>query len=189
MQYPYGRYIGQATPDARLMCDIPHGRGSFFYNDGSVYEGSWNRGNWEGQAVRTWPLGARYVGAFRDNLQHGKGSLVLPNGGGGYSGDWAFGFQHGKGMLTTPDGQTCEGDFVEGNPHGKGIMKTPDGTVYEGDFENGLPHGKGVTTYLDGSRYVGDFQDGEMHGEGATFDAEGNELRKGMWLHDEEATS
>lgn len=26
MQYPYGSYMGQATPDARLMCDIPHGR-------------------------------------------------------------------------------------------------------------------------------------------------------------------
>lgn len=26
MQYPYGRYMGQATPDARLMCDIPHGQ-------------------------------------------------------------------------------------------------------------------------------------------------------------------
>lgn len=25
MQYPYGMYMGQATPNARLMCDIPHG--------------------------------------------------------------------------------------------------------------------------------------------------------------------
>ena len=51
MQYPYGSYVGQATPDARLMCDIPHGRGTFCYHDGGVYDGFWNRGNWEGQVV------------------------------------------------------------------------------------------------------------------------------------------
>lgn len=49
MQYPYGSYMGQATPDARLRCDIPHGRGTFYYHDGGVYDGFWNRGNWEGQ--------------------------------------------------------------------------------------------------------------------------------------------
>lgn len=26
MQYPYGMYMGQAIPDARLGSDIPHGR-------------------------------------------------------------------------------------------------------------------------------------------------------------------
>ncbi|CAN0422453.1 unnamed protein product, partial [Ectocarpus fasciculatus] len=96
MQYPYGMYMGQAIPDARLGSDIPHGRGSFFYNDGAVYDGDWNRGNWEGQAIRTWPLGARYEGEFENNLQHGQGTLMLPNGGGGYSGEWENGYQHGK---------------------------------------------------------------------------------------------
>lgn len=64
------KYIGQIKNGKR------NGRGLFYYNDGSYYEGYW-----------------------RDNKMHGKGSLYYSNGSLAYDGNWYMDNFHGKGKI------------------------------------------------------------------------------------------
>lgn len=41
-----------------------HGRGTYYYSDGSVYDGSWVEGKMEGKGVFLYPNGNKYEGEY-----------------------------------------------------------------------------------------------------------------------------
>ncbi len=81
-------------------------------------------------------LGGKYKGEMKNNLPHGSGKFLLPNGA-GYSGEWQMGKPHGPGVMRYADGAFYRGDFYNGKPHGYGIYSSPGGRKKAGFWKNG----------------------------------------------------
>ena len=92
----------------------PHGLGVKWYNDGSIYCGEWKEGNRHTSEKGLWTRqdGTTYEGNWFNDLKHGKGEQVQPNGS-KYVGEFAKGFEHGHGILQdATNGSTYEGRYV-----------------------------------------------------------------------------
>jgi radial spoke head protein 1 len=50
-----------------------HGRGTFFYPDGSKYEGDWNDNVRDGHGIYTYPNSDTYEGEWKNHVRQGKG--------------------------------------------------------------------------------------------------------------------
>ena len=79
----------------------------------------------------TWAYGAKYVGEWRDEKQHGRGTATFANGD-KYVGEFSDGVKNGQGTLTFADGNKYVGDFWDSKFHGQGIYYYADGSVKEG---------------------------------------------------------
>ena len=108
------RYVGEYKNGTM------HGRGAMTLAFGGRYVGDFKYGKWEGRGTYTQVGedgqsfdGVEYIGEFRDNLPHGKGTLTLPNG------DKIEGyFREGKGFgpatYTFKGGDEIEGYHKDG---------------------------------------------------------------------------
>lgn len=65
-----------------------------------------------GHGTYVWSDGSRYVGGFRDGLQHGQGSLAFRNGA-SYVGGWERGKRTGTGTAIFPDGRVKAGRWKD----------------------------------------------------------------------------
>lgn len=102
-----------------------HGRGTFYYSSGVVLNSKQQvvisdeaKGKKKGSAIPGSGQGAdsvesRYEGDFKENLRHGFGRYVLP------------------------DGSSYEGAFREGFPCGRGVFNWADGSFYDGEWRGG----------------------------------------------------
>ncbi|MDC0201864.1 hypothetical protein OAJ56_01405 [Flavobacteriales bacterium] len=80
--------------------------------------------------------GGVYVGEYKDNLLHGKGTYTLANGS-KYEGEWENDKRHGKGTYTLANGDKYEGEWKDDLPHGQGKITNFAGETRLGLFENG----------------------------------------------------
>ena len=94
--------------------------------------------------------------------QAGAGRRKRCDDGGVYEGTFRNGLQHGQGSYVLPNGYRYEGDWVEGQIMGRGCAEFPNGSVYEGQFARGKPDGTGKITYADGGTYEGAWAAGEI---------------------------
>ena len=83
--------------------NVPHGKGTKVWQDGSIYEGCWAAG----------------VASGRGRLIHADGDI--------YEGMWENDKAHGYGVYTHTDGSKYEGEWVEDKQEGKGKETWPDG--------------------------------------------------------------
>jgi len=81
-------------------------------------------------------LGGKYAGQLKDNIPHGRGKFLLPDGT-RYEGEWKEGKPHGSGTVTYADWAVYKGEFFNGKRHGLGIYTWPDGSKVKGLWENG----------------------------------------------------
>ena len=88
----------------------------------------------------TYADGAKYVGEFKDDKQHGQGT------------------------YTSPDGRTYVGEWKEGTPNGQGTFTYANGDKYVGEWKNDQRHGQGTYTYPDGSVKAGIWKNGVFTG-------------------------
>ena len=109
--------------------------------------------------------GTKYVGEWKDDRVHGKGTITWPNGH-KYVGEWKDGEMHGQGIYTEADGTQYVGEFKEHKRNGQGTATLPDGTQYVGEWKDGKHHGQGTKTWPDGHKYVGEWKVGKEHGQG-----------------------
>lgn len=86
------QYAGQ------FQAGHPHGRGVYYYDDGSVFDGQWRAG-----------------------LRHGVGIMTFEDGA-VYEGDWFNDKQHGFGVFDAANGDHFEGHFVEDKREGEGVL-------------------------------------------------------------------
>ncbi len=80
------------------MDGVPHGCGTFIWEDDSEYEGGWKHGKQHGSGL------------------HASGDRLR-----GYIGDWQNGVKHGQGFQQLSDGRTFEGTFTDGLA-GSGVL-------------------------------------------------------------------
>jgi len=135
----------------------PDGTGTLRIEDGSIYDGDWQRG-----------------------LRHGHGVYASVEGD-LFRGTWQDDKFYGRGVYVWPDGQVYTGDYVDGLREGKGIETWPHGAKYEGEYHQDQRNGRGAYNYPDGRRYEGEYQADRPHGIGRQIAADGSVLYDGQW--------
>ena len=114
---------------------------------------------------------------------HCQGRYVWPNGD-VYVGEWRDDKRHGKGSDTFSSGHRYSGDFVDGKRHGQGAFTFPDGEMYVGEWRDDARHGVGTNIFPDGQRFVGEWRRGERHGLGIAYRADRSISQSGLWADD-----
>ena len=184
-----GSYIGYITE-----AGVPNIRGGYMFNNEESYNGEIVADYFEGKGRYLYKECECYIGQFRQNLRHGKGTIYYSNdkilyrgnfvndkfegegqyfwkNGEYYIGSFKNGLNDGKGMLYYKNGKIkYEGNFVNDKFEGEGKYIYKNYYYYIGQFKNGLKEGKGVLYYPDGKiEYEGDFKEGKFHGQGKYY--------------------
>lgn len=143
---------------------IPHGHGTYYYENGDVYEGEWKNGQRAGQGVLTRLNGEQYEGEWKNDEMHGHGRMLYANQD-MFLGDWVANKKHGVGMMEYHDGRTYDGEWKNDQPNGLGTMKDKN-HIYRGSVVNGQRNGQGSMKYSSGALYEGGWKDNQQHGYG-----------------------
>eukprot|EP00929_Paragymnodinium_shiwhaense_P118893 TRINITY_DN90795_c0_g1_i1.p1 TRINITY_DN90795_c0_g1~~TRINITY_DN90795_c0_g1_i1.p1 ORF type:complete len:1298 (+),score=324.29 TRINITY_DN90795_c0_g1_i1:109-4002(+) len=179
--------------EGELLNGLRHGEGCHVLADGvTKYNGQWMQGKRWGHGRISYSHGGDvyYEGAWEDDMKHGQGKQVWPNGN-CYEGEWRRGAMAGYGCMIFSDGgqlETYRGHWEDNQPHGVGthIWHSPAPRLdnfkellpsqqmnnrYEGEWQYGVRHGTGTFYYADGARYSGEWVENVKHGEGCyTYD-------------------
>ena len=140
----------------------------------------------DGQGTYTWADGGKYVGEFKDGMQHGAGTATFTNGN-KYVGEWKKGKQDGFGTKFFSDGMNYVGEWKDGEEHGQGtqtgMIASFDNDLilgYSGQWKNGCWDGSGTITYefkdsskKVNSKYYGEFSDCKLTGQGTAVYEDG----------------
>ena len=131
---------GETIYEGEWRDDTPDGIGRWNYPNGDVYEGSLTKGKRNGYGKLVCKPacklvcepgcghGDKYVGTFKDDKMHGRGTLQRYCKGEKYStytGDFRDNKYYGKGKIVYHfNGHEFDGDFVNNKKHGKGTYTT-----------------------------------------------------------------
>jgi hypothetical protein len=119
-----------------------------------------------------------YTGEMDDDMRHGHGVLVSPDGTSKYEGLWFNNKRHGRGVQTYPDWK-YDGEWLEDKMHGFCEARTCGLDTFVGYFANNKRHGHGTLSYGAYS-YNGDWDVNQRCGKGEEKDEKG--VFKGMFL-------
>ena len=180
-------YIGEVNAKHK-----PHGKGTYYFADGSIYEGDWVNDELTGKGAMIEEDGSRYIGDVVNGKPHGKGTSYSITGTSMMiiEGEWRDGkpqieeakieFKNAEiinGEKKYPNGDHYVGEMnVHGEPHGKGVLTKANGDKYEGNMVNGRPHGLNTMTSSDGTISVGKFIHGYRHGQFTAYFPNGSRL-------------
>lgn len=81
-------------------------------------------------------VGGKYSGQLKNNVPHGRGKLLMPDGT-KYDGEWQEGKPHGRGIIIYANGAAYKGEFYEGKKHGYGKYAQPKGKTIKGRWDKG----------------------------------------------------
>ena len=144
----------------------PHGRGTLFQSDGTVFRGRFEHGS-----------------------RHGRGTLLAPDGA-VVSGVWRADALEGDARRDLPDGLWQECRHRSGEALGNGWQYGPTGAVlYTGPLRNWLPHGRGGVLWLRAAGVAGSvdgalrgsWEHGQLHGDCAEFTYPDGSRLRGLW--------
>ncbi|KAI8809478.1 hypothetical protein BJ742DRAFT_805239 [Cladochytrium replicatum] len=94
--------------------DMRHGKGTFYYADGSYYDGRWEDDMREGWGKMYYPDGTVYEGEWHKEKRHGEGILIYTNGD-RYEGTWLDDRKEGPGrFIFKSKRQMYEGEWAMG---------------------------------------------------------------------------
>tara|TARA_R110002072_G_scaffold32623_1_gene99316 strand:+ start:326 stop:763 length:438 start_codon:yes stop_codon:yes gene_type:complete len=97
------------------------GNGSYLFENGDLFNGSWKKGLPNGYGVYEFTSGDVYKGAWKDGLMQGRGTYTYNNGD-KYIGNWKEGKMNGRGHFYWE----LAGDLMNN-------------AKYEGFFKDGVP--------------------------------------------------
>lgn len=157
-----------------IQGDCHNGEGTCFYQDGSMYEGTFSKGLTDGFGEWCFPNGDKYVGGFKNNFQHGSGIVYHINGE-ETMGEWINGEYFG---VKYGEVEGCiEGDCVSG--HGTYIYDEGN-AKYTGYFRDEMPQGQGVCQYSNREFFEGQWSEGSFNGYGTLYLSDGSPIQ-GYW--------
>ena len=115
-----------------------------------------------------------YEGEIKDSKRDGYGKLIFENGI-YYIGQWKNDMKHGKGTLYKKDNSLIyEGDFENDKYNGFGKLNEENGDYYIGEWKDGLKHGLGkLYNKKKNIIYEGNFENGMRNGIGKYFENKG----------------
>ena len=149
---------------------------------GFMYKGGWLNDLFHGKGTYYWTDGTSYVGEFYRGFITGKGTLIKPTGE-TYEGFFYQGDKSGKGKTQWVSGDTHVGYWSLGELKGRALYKWNSGGVFDGKFKNGLRSGKGVETFPEGSKFTGFWRQDKVYGQGVFTTKEGVDIA-GKWNND-----
>ncbi len=181
-----------AQQGACVSGDCYNGVGTYQWQNGERYKGSFRNGQMHGNGEYSWPNGHRYDGDWQSGRQHGTGTYYWASGKTQYA-EW----QHGRVLkelpaqhttnttTTTASTSTKTTGCMSGDcENGQGLYIWQNGERYEGDWRNGKFEGRGSYTWADGSKYSGNWQSGRRNGSG-TFYSPNGVAKTGIWKDNE----
>lgn len=137
-----------------------HGSGTHISRSGNRYEGTWYYGKRQGKGIMNFSNGDTYSGSFKNDQLQGLGKIRYRNGD-SYDGAWKNSKAHGQGKYLFHDGDRYSGQFAAGKFHGKGQMRYANGAIYEGYWASNKKHGRGVLTAANGRSKTGSWAYGK----------------------------
>lgn len=199
--HSYGEEVYQGSVN---LDNKYHGYGILMKNDGSVYQGFWDKGILSGFVRYVTKLGDFYEGNLINGKAQGQGKYITydgtiyegawdddqPNGYGQeifpdhstFTGNYKQGKKFGQGTFVWTDGSTFTGEVKEDALNGKGLYKWADGRIYEGEWLNNKMHGRGRLVFANKSYYEGDFVNNTRTGFGLYYWNE-KKYFEGHWLN------
>ena len=130
-------FLGNTDAAARCVKgDCYDGYGTFIYDSGNEYTGTFKKGARNGQGIFIFTNGEKYIGEYKDGLRSGTGTYFFQNGM-KYEGEYANDERNGFGIFTLPNGARYEGEYKDGLKHGKGKFVFPDGRAVNGTWKYG----------------------------------------------------
>lgn len=158
IELPEGHYKGT------IKDGLPEGYGTMTYDSGSVYNGNWLKGKWNGEGLYINNSDTIFSnwknGELGDNISYITQTL-------NYEGSTFDGKISGIGVLQQIDGSYYSGMWYEGQREGVGDMLFPNGDLYMGDWEGNEFHGVGTYFYeKENAKYNGEWVKGLQHGIG-----------------------
>lgn len=133
--------------DGMPMVDPYNAEAEFRYQD----ESGGDSGTYKGEAI--------------DNIRHGRGKHVCPNGD-VYDGEWKEDKRHGEGKFQQAAGLRYEGSWVDDKAHGHGVCHYPNGDIYEGEWKADTRWGWGKHVFSSGDVYEGEWVADNPDGQG-----------------------
>lgn len=137
-----------------------NGYSEYRFDNGDLYKGQFQNGNFSGQGILYLKSGDKYLGNWESSLRQGKGRFEFVNG------------------------DVYLGLFAADKMSGEGTMTYKNGDKYQGNWEQNLPSGEGTMTYADGSEYTGQWKSGKREGSGKLVRSNGEALA-GNWKNDQ----
>lgn len=197
LELPSGKYVGD-TAWGNIT-----GKGSFYFDTGEVYQGTWDFNEISGKGILTYTTGT-YEGEFADSERNGQGTFTWSDGV-TYAGAWVSDKLAGAGTLTSGttvyDGIFADNKFSNGNITVTSELGTykltvengeltkniniifASGTTYSGEYLDTVISGTGTMTFPSVGKYVGAFSNGKREGQG-TFTWEDGASYVGAWTTD-----
>jgi len=156
---------------------------------GASYHGEWSGDKKSGYGVQVYPNGEKYEGQFGQGLRNGEGTLWVPVGKAlklrkNYVGGWKDDKQHGKGTCFFKNGELFQGFWDNGKMHGAGTLRYGNGDMYIGEWHDGLRSGQGTLNRANGDCYEGYWLNDKREGSGSHFYAESGKVFVGEWADD-----
>jgi len=119
-----------------LRGDCYNGHGTYEWESGNQYTGTFKNGSRNGQGVFTFANGDKYIGEFKNSTREGIGVYFYSDGS-KYEGEYVNNERTGFGIFTLTNGARYEGEYLNGEKHGFGKFIFPDGKVMNGNWESG----------------------------------------------------
>lgn len=159
--------------------DCQNGTGTFHYEDGGNYEGSFKEGYRSGEGTYIWASGSKYQGSWERGNQNGKGTSYFSDGSIEHTGTWANGLfvPESPGSPSTAGVGCISGDCQAGF----GNYVFSNGQKYQGSYKGGLRNGLGHYLWTDGSQYLGFWENDQQNGLGTLFKSDGTVDYAGTW--------
>jgi len=125
--------------------------------------------------------GAKYTGQWKENMRHGKGTMVWSDGA-MYEGEWEKNCAVGKGRFTHTDGDIFIGQWCSNMANGTGTYYHHEDllSTYRGQWHNDIQEGFGVEERSDCTKYMGIFRNGKKSEHGKYIWKDGSEC-EGNW--------
>jgi hypothetical protein len=151
-----------------------HGAGTYYYKNGDIYKGDFRNDKLEGTGNCTFKNGDKYIGEYLNNLAEGEGTYYFANGK----------VEQGLYLKGKYVGKTTKTGCVSGDcMNGKGTYILDNGEKYVGEMKGGSREGKGAYYFNSGEWYTGEWSKNQRNGQGVNYFPDG-EKYEGNWKND-----
>jgi len=151
--------LPECKPTDKVLYHNCYGK-KIYGRNGEYYEAEFKNNLPVGEIK--YPDGEKYIGGWKNDKPHGKGTYTFANGS-KQVGTFKNGLLEGDGKSFGSNGKILfDGKYQDGTPNGWGTLYDDEGGNYKSKFKNGLPDGVGLETTSDGQKIVREWKDGKL---------------------------